>query len=131
MDSIETRNAAHRPENEMARIADDNEQYEDTVTTKARARHAAMTACVAAGAPKTLQLIVDALGQYLADDQALAELVQKTARGENALQAVLRDVIWSEAEKLAEAEAAQEAAGRRASAAEARAERGLWNHRFA
>jgi hypothetical protein len=63
-----------------------------------------ITQALAAGLPKTVQLIDEALGEYMQDDQARAELLKKTAAGENAFAAVLAGLIHAEAGQRAEAE---------------------------
>lgn len=85
-----------------------------------------MTAALAAGLPKTMQLIDEALGEFMQDDQARADLLARTARGENAFQQVLADLIHNEALVRAQQELARLEQQRRGSADEARAERAEW-----
>lgn len=88
-----------------------------------------MTAALAAGLPKTMQLIDEALGEFMQNDAARAELLAKTARGENAFQQVLTDLIWDEALVRAQQQLANLERERRAGAEEARAEREAWSRR--
>jgi ribosomal protein L16 Arg81 hydroxylase len=64
----------------------------------------ALTQALAAGLPKTMALIDEALGEYLQDDQARAELLRKTAAGGSPLTKILSDLIWTEAGVRAEQE---------------------------
>ena len=81
-----------------------------------------------AGLPKTTVLIDEALGDYMQDDHARAELLRRTAAGEHAFAKVLDDLIWHEAEKRAEQELEREALDRREESMSERAMRWLWAH---
>ena len=110
---------------------DDTEQYEAALTKAARGRHTEMLSNLKAGAPQTTLLICDAVGQHLADQHALADVLRRTAAGENAMQQLLNDLVWHEAEQLAAQDVARQERERRASAVEARAERAAWERQFA
>lgn len=109
----------------------DNEQYDEALTKAARPRHAAMLSALKAGAPQTTLLICDAVGQHLADQHALADVLRRTAAGENALQQLLNDMVWHEAEQLAVQDVVQQERDKHASVIEARAERAAWERQFA
>lgn len=101
------------------------EQRDDMLAKLTCERAHAFTAAVSVGAPVTTKLILCELGDFLADDQALAEVVRKTLAGENALSTVIADVIWAVAEASAEREVADMERRRRESADEARIDRAL------
>jgi len=82
---------------------------------------------LAAGLPKTTTQIDEALGDYMQDDQARAELLRRTAAGENAFADVLADLIGHEAAQRAEQELQREEQRRAESAQHARIERMAWN----
>jgi len=109
----------------MARHDPTPEQREDALDRLTRQNIAGITAALATGLPDTVTLIDEALGDYLQDDQARAELLRKTAAGENALQAVLADLILVEASARAGQQVAQLERERRQSFAEQRFERVL------
>lgn len=111
--------ALHDPRNNDER-AEDRAQELATLTREAAD---SMTQALAAGLPKTVQLIDEALGLYLQDDQARAELLRKTAAGGNPFTKLLSDLVWSEAEVRAKEELARLERERRADADEARADR--------
>ena len=111
--------ALHDPRNNDER-AEDCAQELATLTREAAD---SMTQALAAGLPKTVQLIDEALGLYLQDDQARAELLRKTAAGGNPFTKVLADLVWAEAEVRAEEELARLERERRTDANEARADR--------
>lgn len=91
----------------------------------------AMTQALAAGLPKTMQLIDEALGEYLQDEQARAELLRKTAAGGNPLTKVLADLVWAEAETRAELELQRLERGAAEEADEARVDRAIWHRETA
>lgn len=92
------------------------EQRDEQLTRLTREAADSMTQALAAGLPKTVQLIDEALGLYLQDDQARAELLRKTAAGGNPFTKVLADLVWAEAEVRAEEELVRQERERRASA---------------
>lgn len=86
---------------------------------------------LAAGLPKTTTLIDEALGEYMQDDHARAELLRRTAAGENAFADVLADLIDHEAGQRAELELKREEQRRAESAHENSASLRIWNRMFA
>ena len=109
----------------MARHDPTPEQREDALDRLTRQNIDGITAALAAGLPDTVTLIDEALGDYLQDDQARAELLRKTAAGENALHVVLADLIFIEAAARAGQQVLQLERERRQSFAEQRVERVL------
>jgi hypothetical protein len=79
-----------------------DEKRDERLTELTREAADSMTQALAAGLPKTVQLIDEALGEYLQDDQARAELLRKTAAGGSPLTKILSDLIWIEAGVRAE-----------------------------
>lgn len=115
----------------MSRHTPDAEQYDEALTALTRRKFAAIKAALVARAPQTTKLLFDALAEYVADDQALTDLMVKTAAGKNELAAVLDHLIHIEAEEWAKAEAARIERARPAADAEARVERATWDRQFA
>lgn len=107
------------------------EQHEQAITAEARGQHAVIIASLKAGAPNITKLIFNALGEYVADDNALEQLLVETARGGNPLQQVINDLAWAEAERRAEAEMARREREGRAADEEARRDRATWERQFA
>ncbi len=93
-----------------------DEQLEDLAAEAADS----ITRALSWGLPKTVQIIDEALGEYLQDDQARGELLRKAARGENAFGEVLGDLIWNEALVRAKNELGRQQRERRDSADENR-----------
>ncbi len=99
----------------------------DEVLAELTEKHVAnINGCLRAHWPFTVQLIDEALGEFMQDDQARADLLARTARGENAFQQVLADLIHNEALVRAQQELARLEQQRRDSVDEDRAERGAW-----
>lgn len=71
-----------------------------------RQKSAGLLAAVRAEQPQATKLLIELLGDYLTDDQAIATLVRESLAGTNSLQGVLTDLIWTEAEELAQREVA-------------------------
>ena len=71
-----------------------------------REKTASMVAAVRAGQPQATKLVIELLGDYLTDDNAIATLVRESLAGTNSLQGVITDLIWTEAEQLAQRELA-------------------------
>jgi len=92
------------------------EQRDELLTRLTREAADAMTQALAAGLPKTVLLFDEALGLYLQDGQARAELLRRTAAGGNPMTKILADLVWEEAEVRAEEEVARMERERRASA---------------
>jgi ribosomal protein L16 Arg81 hydroxylase len=81
-----------------------DEKRDERLTELTREAADAMTQALAAGLPKAMQLIDEALGEFMQDDQARAELLRKTAAGGNPFTKILSDLIWTEARVRAEQE---------------------------
>lgn len=90
----------------MTRIAPSHEQRESQLIDITRQKAAGLTAAVRGGQPQTTKLLIELLGDYLTDDNAIATLVRESLAGTNSLQGVITDLIWTEAEQLAERELA-------------------------
>ncbi|WP_313632518.1 hypothetical protein [Massilia timonae] len=90
----------------MTRIAPSHDQHEQQLISITRQKAAGLTAAVRAGQPQATKLITELLGDYLTDDNAIATLVRESLAGTNSLQGVITDLIWTEAEQLAERELA-------------------------
>lgn len=90
----------------MFRITSTDEQHEQALIDLARQKSAGLTAAVRANQPQATKLLLDCLGDYLSDDNALAQLVRESLAGTNSLQGVITDLIWTEAEQMAERELA-------------------------
>jgi len=71
-----------------------------------RQKSAGLLAAVRADQPQASKLIRDCLAEYLTDDQALSTLILESLAGTNSLQGVITDLIWTEAEAMAELELA-------------------------
>ncbi|WBS00246.1 hypothetical protein OU994_18160 [Pseudoduganella sp. SL102] len=115
----------------MSRHDPDNEQYEEALTIEARAQHAVIMASLKAGAPQNLAVITNALDEYLMDLHSLADLVEKSVAGENALLPIITDLVWTEAQDRAKTEMARREREGRAADADARAERARLNREYA
>ncbi|SDC67119.1 hypothetical protein SAMN05428966_10281 [Massilia sp. PDC64] len=85
---------------------------------------------LAGGLPKTTTLIDEALGDYMQDDHARAELLRRTAAGENAFADVLADLIDHEASLRAEQELQREEKRRANSARDNRIEQRVFERFF-
>jgi len=81
-----------------------DEKRDERLTELTREAADSMTQALAAGLPKTMQLIDEALGEFMQDDQARFELLKKTAAGGSPLTKILSDLIWTEACVFAERE---------------------------
>jgi len=79
---------------------------DDALVDLTRQKSAGLLAAVVSGQPQTTKLLIELLGDYLTDDNAIANLVRETMAGTNSLQGVITDLIWTEAEQLAQAELA-------------------------
>ncbi|WP_208280136.1 hypothetical protein [Massilia oculi] len=90
----------------MTRIAPPHDQHEQQLINITRQKAAGLTAAVRAGQPQATKLITELLGDYLTDDQAIATLILESLAGTNSLQGVLTDLIWTEAEEMAQREVA-------------------------
>jgi len=82
-----------------------DEKRDERLTELTREAADGITQALAAGLPKTMQLIDEALGELMQDDQARFELLKKTAAGGgNAFAVVIKDLVWNEALVRAEQE---------------------------
>lgn len=88
----------------MTRTASREEQRESQLIDITRQKSAGLLAAVRAGQPQATKLLTELLGDYLTDDQAIATLIRESIAGTNALQGVITDLIWTEAEQMAERE---------------------------
>lgn len=62
-----------------------------------------LTISLSAGQPITTKLIVSSLAERLRDEYVIADLVQRSMRGENAFAVLTREIIREEAEEIAQA----------------------------
>ncbi|QYG03868.1 hypothetical protein [Massilia sp. NP310] len=90
----------------MTRTASREEQREQQLIDLTREKTASMLAAIRASKEDPTKLVLDCLAEYMADNQAAATLVRETLAGTNSLQGVITDLIWTEAEQLAERELA-------------------------
>ena len=95
---------------------------EDRLDQLTREAAQSITAAVSHGTPNLTTEIDEALGDYLQDDQARADLIRRTVTGENALRAVLDELISDIATKQAEKELQHEDRAHAMDVAERRAE---------
>jgi hypothetical protein len=79
------------------------EAREEQLVNATHANFTLLARAVLNGEPVATKRVTDALGEFLADDQACAELVRNTLRHDRGLTAVLNDLLWNEAIQLAEA----------------------------
>lgn len=89
----------------------DNEDHEQRLINETRAQFSILTRAILAGEPTATKRITDALGDYLADEQAMAAVVRGALEHSDALLPVLTRLIWDEAGELAEFEVGQAEAG--------------------
>ena len=82
----------------------DNEARNERLTELTAEAADNITAALSLGAPELMKIIDEALGEYLQDDQARAELLKKTAAGGSPLTKILADLVWAEAGVRAEQE---------------------------
>jgi hypothetical protein len=114
----------------MDRFPYDAEAREQRLTDLTRECADTIKQALAAGLPKTLALIDEALGEYMQDNHARADLLRRTAACEHAFADVLADLIQHEAEQRAEQELKREERRREDSARDNRIEARVWNHFF-
>lgn len=91
----------------MSRTPPCLDQRESALINLIREKTAGMVAAVRAGQPQTTKLVTDLLGEFITDDNAVAQLVRESLAGTNSLQGVITDLIWTEAEALAQRELAE------------------------
>lgn len=90
----------------MSYHATPEDQRESQLIDITRQKSAGLLAVVRAGQPQATKLLIELLGDYLTDDNAIATLVRESLAGTNSLQGVITDLIWTEAEQMAERELA-------------------------
>lgn len=92
-------------------------EHDEQLISETRAQFSILTRAVLAEDPAATKRLTDALGEYIADDNACAELVRALLMNPQVAQAMLGDLIWDEAGELAKVEVAQ-AEQRRAESAD-------------
>jgi hypothetical protein len=88
-------------ENTMRPFRFNPADHEDAIAIATEAAAKRLTEAFLADQPATKKLILDCLGEALADDNTLAEVARRELAGEPALGKLLADVIHAEAEPLA------------------------------
>jgi hypothetical protein len=111
----------------MDRFPLDNDGRREKLITETRAQFSSLSHAVLAGDPVATKRITDALGNFIADDNAAAELVRAVLTNSQAALTMLTDLLWAEAGELADAEVAAMERRRAEESIAARAERWLWN----
>lgn len=101
------------------------DQRESALIDLTRQKSAGLLAAVRAEQPQATKLLIELLGDYLTDDNAIATLIRETLAGTNSLQGVITDLIWTEAEQLAQQELAARQAEQRELSTEDRIHRYL------
>lgn len=91
----------------MSRIASPEELRAKALTDLIRQKSAGLLAAVRAEQPQASKLIRDCLSEYITDNQALSALILESLAGTNSLQGVITDLIWAEAEAMAQLELAE------------------------
>jgi hypothetical protein len=91
----------------MDRHRFDTKDHHEQLITETRAQFSTLTSAVLAGDQVATKRITDALGDFIADDNAAAELVRAVLLNSQAALTMLTDLIWAEAGELAEAEVAR------------------------
>ncbi len=110
----------------MDRQRFDLEAYREQLIAETRNQFSTLTRAVLAEDPVATKRITDALGEFIADDNAAAELVRAVLLNQQAALTVITDLLWAEAGQMAEAELALKEQRRRESIAEDRVERAAW-----
>lgn len=87
-------------------------QYEAAVDRLTREKAHVILLALKAGSELNTAAMIDDLGAVLGDDQALGELIQRTARGENAFLDLIQKLALDAAEEQARAELAKAPARR-------------------
>lgn len=90
--------ALHDPQDDL--------QYDAAVDRLTRERACSILAALKAGHQETTAEMVTMASDYLADDQAFAELIQSTAHGQNAFGELLQKLALEEGERQAREELA-------------------------
>jgi hypothetical protein len=84
-----------------------DEARNEQLITATRSHFSILTRAVINGDQAATKRVVDALGDYLADDQAAALLICTTLQAGDSLLPILTNLIWDEARELAEADVKQ------------------------
>ena len=100
--------ALHDPDTDL--------QYDAAVDRLTREKAFMILAALKAGGELNTAAMIEDLGDVLGGDQALGELIQRTARGENALLVLLQQLALNEGERQARAELVDAPARRRSQA---------------
>lgn len=90
----------------------DDLQYEASLDRLTREKAHVILLALKAGSTLNTAAMIDDLGAVLGDDQALGELIQRTARGENAFLNFIQKLALDAAEEQARAELAKAPARR-------------------
>lgn len=88
----------------MASTQSPDEQRDAKLAELTNDRAFMILAALKAGAEQNTKLMIQDVSEFLADDQALGQLIRDTANGGNAFHDLLQKLIWTEAERQAEQE---------------------------
>jgi len=88
---------------------DDDLQYQAAHDRATREKAHMILAACKAGQPVNTEEMIENLGAYLGDDQALAELIQQTLAGRNAFRELLDKIALDTGAKQADLELAEQA----------------------
>lgn len=88
----------------MHRTASPEELRSKALIDLTRQKSAGLLAAVRAEQPQASKLIRDCLSEYLTDNQALSTLILESLASTNSLQGIITDLIWAEAETMAQLE---------------------------
>ncbi|MDY0975020.1 hypothetical protein SOM61_08600 [Massilia sp. CFBP9012] len=88
----------------MSYHATTEDQRKSPLIDLTRQKSAGLLAAVCAEQPQATKLLVDLLGDYFTDEHAVVTLIRESLAGTNSLQGVITDLIWTEAEQMAERE---------------------------
>lgn len=103
----------------------DDLQYEDALDRKTRTNAHIVILALKGGCTSTTEDMIEELGTVLGDDQALGELIQRTARGENAFLDLINKIALDMGEEQAKRDLAMAPALRKMQADEARIDRAI------
>lgn len=96
----------------------DDLSYQAAIDRLTREKAHLILVALKAGSEPNTAAMIDDLGDVLGDDQALAELTQRTARGENAFLTLIQQLALDSGERAARAELADAPRRRREQEAE-------------
>lgn len=105
--------------------ADPDLQYQAALDQKTRINAHIVILALKGNGETTTQDMIEKLSAYLGDDQALADLIQRTARGENAFRVLLDKLALDMGEEQAERDLRMAPALKKMQADEARIERAI------